>query len=144
MQDSNTVDTYLKFNEDMFLKEDLNDLKNRFINCSDSQWNTIRFLNLKNPNTLILISVFAGIWGVDRFMINKKSSGTLKLVVCQLSIIAGIACIFLLLSEDYVGWGIFCLLLFITGELWWLIDICLIRKLTKEYNYNFISRILNF
>lgn len=144
MQDTNSVDTYLKFNEDMFPRDEIGSLRAKFINCSDSQWNTVRFFNLKNPNSLILISVFAGIWGVDRFIINKKISGALKLVVCQLSIIAGIACFFLLLLEDYAGWGIFCLLLFIGGELWWLIDVCLIRKWTKEYNYNCISHILNF
>ena len=132
MQDSNAINTYLKINEDMFRQSDMNNLRERLVNCTASQWNSVRFLNLKDPRSLLLISVFLGIYGVDRFMLERKGSGVLKLLVCQLAIIAGVASFFLLLMDEYNEYGIFCLILFLLGEIWWIIDICLIRTWTKD------------
>ena len=145
MQDSEAINTYLKIHEDMFIQSDMNKLRERLVNCTDSQWNSVRFLNLKDPRSLLLISVFVGIYGVDRFMLGRKGSGIMKLLVCQLAIIAGVASFFLLLMDvdEYVEYGIFCLVLFLLGEIWWIIDICLIRRWTKDYNFKLISHLLN-
>lgn len=141
MQDINSVNTYLKIHEDYFLRTDLDSLREILLNCSNSKWNSVRLLTLKEPITILLVSLCAGIWGVDRFMLNKKGTGVLKLFICQLGIIAGIVCLFLFLSE-ISGWGTFCLIWFIIAELWWLFDVCLSILRTKEYNYYLVSHIL--
>ncbi len=142
MQDINAVNTYLKLHEDYFLQADIDILRGKLLNCSDSKWNSVRLVNLKSPFTLLLISLSAGILGVDRFMLDKKGSGVLKLLVCQLGIFAGIACFFLFLSE-ISGWGTFCLIWFVVAEIWWLVDVCMSVKWTKEYNYKLVVRVLN-
>lgn len=127
----------------MFLRTDINNLRAIFINCSDSQWNLVRFINLKDPRSMLLISLCVGIYGVDRFMLERKISGVLKSLLCQLAIIAGVVSFFLLLCDKCSGWGIFCLILFLIGEIWWIVDICLVRTWTKEYNYELITHIIN-
>ncbi len=127
----------------MFKQSDMNNLREKLLNCSASQWTSVRFLNLKDPRPLLLISLFVGIYGVDRFLLGKKGSGILKLLVCQLAIIAGVVSFFLLLGDESSGWGFFCLTLFLIGEIWWIVDICLVRSWTKKYNYELISHIIN-
>lgn len=141
MQDTNAVDTYLAMHRDQLPETELAALRTTMINCSDSQWNRIRFLDLKVPNNMLLISFFVGYWGIERFMLGKKGSGILKLFVFQLSFVGEIACIFLFLAEEN-GWGVFCLLLFLAGVAWWLTDLCLIRGMTKQYNYELINKML--
>lgn len=113
------------------------------MSCSDSKWDSVRLLNLKEPLSILLVSLCAGIWGIDRFILGKKGTGILKLFVCQLGIIAGVVSFFLLLAQEAVVWGIVCLVWFIVAELWWLVDVCLSIKFTKEYNYNRVIFILD-
>lgn len=142
MQDISAINTYLKLHEDYFLQADMDILRGKLLNCSDSKWNSVRLSNLKSPQTLLLVSLCAGIWGVDRFMLDKKGSGVLKLLVCQLGIIAGVACFFLFIS-DVSDWGTFCLIWFGVAEIWWLFDVYISVKWTKEYNYKKIISLLN-
>ena len=37
-------------------------------------------VELKDPTTMLLISLFLGGWGVDRFMLGDKGMGVLKLL----------------------------------------------------------------
>ena len=142
MQDTNTVDTYIALHRDYLPEAELNTLKAKMINCSDSQWNRIRFLELKEPNSMLLISLFVGYWGIERFMLGKKISGILKLLIFQLSLIGEIACIFLFIAEQ-IGLGILCLSMFLAGVAWWITDVCLIKGMTKKYNYESINKILS-
>ncbi len=38
------------------------------------------FANLKNPTTVLLVSIFLGCLGIDRFMLGQKLQGVLKLL----------------------------------------------------------------
>ena len=143
MKDTNSINSYLKLHEDHFLRNDMDALQERLMSCSDSKWDSVRLLNLKEPLSILLVSLCAGIWGIDRFILGKKGTGILKLFVCQLGIIAGVVSFFLLLAQEAVAWGVFCLVWFIVAELWWLVDVCLSIKFTKEYNYNSVIFILD-
>ena len=141
MQEISAVDTYMAMHRDKFPETEWETISEKLINCSDSQWNRIRFLDLKVPNNMLIISFFVGYWGVERFMLGRKGSGVLKLFVFHLSIIGETACIFLFIAGEN-GLGVFCLMLFLIGLSWWLIDLCLVRGMTKEYNYELINKML--
>jgi TM2 domain-containing membrane protein YozV len=38
------------------------------------------FANLKNPTTVLLVSIFLGALGIDRFILGQKLYGVLKLI----------------------------------------------------------------
>lgn len=143
MQDNRSVDIFLSMNKSKLPEERLPRLKEILINCSEYQWNIVRFMTFKEPDILLAVSFFAGFWGIDRFILKQYKIGILKFLVVQLSVIGEIACIFLFLY-GYNSWGSICLILLIIGLLWWIIDVFLIRKETKEYNYNLILKSLNY
>lgn len=37
---------------------------------------------MKDPNTVLLVSIFLGVLGIDRFMIGDTGMGILKLLTC--------------------------------------------------------------
>ena len=143
MQELSAVNSYLQLHENDLLQKDIEDLRNKLLNCSESKWNSVRILTLKEPVMVFGVSFFCGIWGVDRFILDKKGSGVLKLFTCQLCIFAGIASFFLLIDPETYDWGMFCLIWFIIAIIWEVYDWCFILKWTKEYNYKKIINILN-
>ena len=142
MRDQHSVDIFISINKHKLPSDKFSELNNKLLNCSESEWNTIRFLELKEPNSMLLISLFVGYWGIERFMLGKKISGIMKFLIFQLSLIGEIACIFFFIADQYT-WGTICLLFFLVGVTWWIIDLCLVRRMTKEYNYNQIVKLIN-
>ena len=143
MQELSAVNSYLQLHENDFLQRDIENLRDKLLNCSESKWNSVRLLTLKEPVMIFGVSFCAGIWGVDRFMLEKKGSGALKLFVCQGGIIAGVACIFFLADQETYEWGVFCLVWLVVALIWELYDWCFVVKWTKEYNYKKIISLLN-
>ncbi len=58
MQNSDQVDTYLMMHQNKFPRITLTILRAKILDASDSQWNKVRFSELKEPNTMLLISLF--------------------------------------------------------------------------------------
>ena len=142
MQNSDQVDTYLMMHQNKFPRTTLTILRAKMLDASDSQWNKVRFSELIEPNTMLLISLFIGRFGIERFIIKRRVSGILKLLICLPAIAAGIACLFLFLMQEN-EYGKLCLFLFLLGEVCWIADLFLIRRMTREYNYNQINKLLN-
>ena len=69
--------------------------------------------NLKNPTTVLLLSLFLGQFGVDRFVTGRVGSGICKLIF---------------------GW--------LTLGIWWLVDVIKAKDKTREYNSLKISQTL--
>ena len=80
----------------------------------DSQFSHIQCIELKDPSTIVLLSVILGSWGLDRFMLDEAGLGVAKLLTCG-------------------GAGI-----------WWLIDAISAADRTRTYNYNKIKQVLLF
>ena len=74
-----SVERYLFLNSTFFPQEKVSQIKDKLLS-NESVFNRARLMTLKDPNTLLLISVFVGQLGVDRFLINKKATGALKLI----------------------------------------------------------------
>ena len=92
-------------NKDALPEDKLPHLRAKLLEMPEDKWANISLLEFKSPMTLLMVSIFLGGWGVDRFMLGQTGAGIGKLLT------AG-------------GCGI-----------WWLIDLFNISKLTKDYNW---------
>ena len=110
--DQNRVDTYIMCNAQFLPAEKIHYIKERLLTLTDSQWTNIQCMQLKNPTTSILISLFAGPLGIDRFYVGDTGLGIGKLITCG-------------------GFG-----------LWTIIDWFLIMGVTREKNYQMLMTIL--
>lgn len=54
----------------------------RLKNTPDDRLLTIAGLELQHPTTILLISVFVGVFGVDRFLLGQTGLGIVKLITC--------------------------------------------------------------
>lgn len=103
--DQSKINTFLSVNSTKFSKAQLYEITQILKNEPEEAVFAYTSLPYKDPQTLLILSVLAGCWGVDRFLLNDILCGVLKFIT------AG-------------GCGI-----------WWLIDCILIQDMTKEYNY---------
>ena len=112
LMDVQSVDQYLLLNQKYFPEEKLIFLKERLLQLSEDQFSSLYYIQFKDPLVLLIISIFLGNLGVDRFMLNHIGLGILKLLTCG-------------------GFGI-----------WTIIDWIFITEKTKEYNLNKIMSLI--
>lgn len=110
--DQNKIDMYVMTNQKYLPAEKIVFLKEKLKNIDDEHFALISAVEFKEPTTLLLVSIFLGSFGVDRFMIGDTGMGILKLLT-----------------------GGLCGILTI-------IDWFSIQKKTKELNYNKLMMIL--
>lgn len=102
--DAQKVDMFMMANGANFPEEQNCIIREKLAALDDSKWSTISALQFKNPTTALVLSIFLGCYGIDRFYIGNTGIGVGKLVTCG-------------------GAGI-----------WTIIDWFLITKATKEAN----------
>ena len=82
---SNFTDSFLSANTGSFPSEQLPSLRERLSQLDDSQANqVIAAANVKNPTTALILSIFLGGFGVDRFYIGNTGLGIGKLLTTVL------------------------------------------------------------
>lgn len=135
-----SVERFLVLNSTFLPKEKIPLIKKKLLS-SESAFNRVRFMTLKDPNTLLWISLVVGGYGIDRFLINKKMTGALKLFFCIIAYVCGVVGMILLLSLENDGWFLFSV--FLAFEIVWIIDLCRIRNMTREYNYSLIMNVVS-
>ena len=83
---SNFTDSFLSANTANFPSEQLPSLRQRLSQLDDSQANqVIAAANIKNPTTALILSIFLGTLGVDRFYIGHIGLGVTKLLLAWLT-----------------------------------------------------------
>ena len=83
---SNFTDSFLSANTANFPSEQLPSLRQRLSQLDDSQANqVIAAANVKNPTTALILSIFLGGFGVDRFYIGHIGLGVAKLLLAWLT-----------------------------------------------------------
>lgn len=83
---SNFTDSFLSANTANFPSEQLPSLRQRLSQLDDSQANqVIAAANIKNPTTALILSIFLGTLGVDRFYIGHVGLGVAKLLLAWLT-----------------------------------------------------------
>lgn len=75
-----TVQQYIMTNAKSFPEASINDIRSRLSNLSQNQFNAIQGIQLKDPTMMLLLSIFLGSWGVDRFLLKEIGLGVVKLL----------------------------------------------------------------
>ncbi|MBQ1997904.1 MAG: TM2 domain-containing protein [Spirochaetales bacterium] len=110
--DANKVDMFFAANGKKLPVDKAQIIREKMAALDDSKYATIASIEMKDPVIMVLLSVFLGEIGVDRFMLGHIGMGILKLLTCGLC-------------------GIL-----------WLIDIITISKKTKEHNYEILMNFI--
>ena len=76
------VDMFLMTNNKFFEGYQIPQIRERLLQLDDSKFVYLTALNLKDPSTMILVSIFAGHLGIDRFMLGETGLGIAKLLTC--------------------------------------------------------------
>ena len=83
---SSFTDSFLSANTANFPSEQLPSLRERLAQLDDSQANqVIAAADVKNPTTALILSIFLGTLGVDRFYIGHIGLGVAKLLLAWLT-----------------------------------------------------------
>lgn len=105
MANQNLVNSYLMQVSSLLPERELFALRTQLEEMEDSRLQSLMCLELQKPNTILIISLFAGGFGVDRFLIGDTGIGVAKLLTLG-------------------GCGI-----------WAIIDLFLIMDATREKNF---------
>ena len=106
------VQQYIIENAKFFPEDSINELKARLSKLSQNQFNAIQGIQLKDPMIMLLLSLFLGSSGIDRFLLKEIGLGIIKLLT------AG-------------GCGI-----------WTIVDIFSVQQRTKDFNLNLLKQAL--
>lgn len=103
--DKQKVDLFIISNSKYFTPTQLMEVRNVLNQTDDEKWILLQTMQYKDPVVSIILSVFFGQIGVDRFLIGDIGLGVGKLLTCG-------------------GFGV-----------WWLVDLFLIMDATKQKNF---------
>jgi hypothetical protein len=78
------VDMFFVSNAKFFPAGKMAIIKERLERLDDSKLTVISSIEFKDPTTLLLISIFLGSLGIDRFMLGDTGMGILKLLTAGL------------------------------------------------------------
>ncbi len=76
------VDMFLMTHAKFFEGHQIMAVRDRLVTIDDSKFVYLQSLNLKDPTTILIVSLFAGHFGIDRFMLGETGLGVAKLLTC--------------------------------------------------------------
>ena len=74
------VDMYIMANQKYLPAEKIVFVKQKLLAADESKFNLISAVEFKDPTTILLVSIFVGVLGIDRFMLGDTGMGILKLL----------------------------------------------------------------
>lgn len=78
--DQQKIDMYIMTNQKYFPEEKIVFLREKLRTMDEEKFALISSVSLKDPTTLLLVSLFLGGLGIDRFMLGDTGMGILKLL----------------------------------------------------------------
>lgn len=78
--DAQKVDMFLMTNQKYLPAEKIFLLKEKMLAADESKYMLISATEMKDPTTILLVSIFLGGLGIDRFMLGETGMGILKLL----------------------------------------------------------------
>ena len=78
--DKQKIDLYLVTNVKYFEPSAIPIIRTKLENATEETLLTLQACELKDPTVLLLISIFLGSFGIDRFMLGDTGMGVLKLL----------------------------------------------------------------
>ncbi len=106
------VDVFMMSHSKHFPSLSIGMIKEKLLNLPEDKELTLNSLEFKDTTTMLLISLFVGVFGVDRFMLGDVGMGVLKL-----------------LTGGLCG-------------IWWLVDVLGITKKTQQYNFDLLMTLI--
>ncbi len=80
MLDQQKIDMYIMTNQKYFPEEKMVYLKDKIRTMDEEKFSLLSTVELKDPTVLLLVSIFLGTLGIDRFMLGDIGMGILKLL----------------------------------------------------------------
>jgi hypothetical protein len=80
IMDQQKVDMFIMTNQKFFPAEKIMYLKDKLRTMDEEKFSLISTIDFKDPTTILLVSIFLGSLGIDRFMIGDTGMGILKLL----------------------------------------------------------------
>lgn len=78
--DQQKVDIFIITNQKYFPAEKIAYIKEKLLTLDSTKLTLVESIELKDPTVILLISIFLGNMGIDRFMIGDIGMGILKLL----------------------------------------------------------------
>lgn len=78
--DSQKVDMFVMTNQKYLPAEKMVFLKQKLADADESKFALVSTVEFKDPTTILLVSLFLGSFGIDRFMLGETGLGILKLL----------------------------------------------------------------
>lgn len=82
--DSQKVDMFVMTNQKYLPAEKIVFLKQKLSEADESKFALASSVEFKDPTTILLVSLFLGSFGIDRFMLGETGMGILKLLTLGL------------------------------------------------------------
>lgn len=80
--DQQKIDMFMMTNQKYFPAEKIMYLKDKLRTMDEDKFALLTTIEMKDPTTILLVSIFLGGLGIDRFMIGDTGMGILKLLTC--------------------------------------------------------------
>lgn len=80
--DAQKVDMYLMTHGKFFESHQIPAVRERLIAADESKFAALHGANLKDPTTILIVSIVAGNLAIDRFMIGDTGLAVAKLLTC--------------------------------------------------------------
>lgn len=81
--DAQKVDMFIMANGKYFAEEKISFIRTKLLELDDSKWAQISSLQFKSPTVALVLSIFLGAYGIDRFYIGHIGLGVAKLLTCS-------------------------------------------------------------
>lgn len=78
--DQEKIDMFIMTNQKYFPSEKIMYLKDKLRTIDEQKFSLLTTIEYKDPTTILLVSIFLGGLGIDRFMIGDTGMGVLKLL----------------------------------------------------------------
>ena len=78
--EQNKIDMYIMTNQKYFPAEKIMYIKEKLAAMDENKFAMVSTVEMKDPTTILLISIFLGWLGIDRFMLGDTGMGVLKLL----------------------------------------------------------------
>lgn len=78
--DRQKIDMFLMSNQKYFPTEKIMYLKDKLYKLTEDKFSLLSTVELKDPTTILIISLLLGSLGIDRFMLKDTGMGVLKLL----------------------------------------------------------------
>lgn len=82
--DASKIDMFIMTNQKYLPAEKIVFIKEKLKNIDEERFALVSSVEFKDPTTILLVSLFLGTLGVDRFMLGETGMGILKLLTCGL------------------------------------------------------------